>query len=152
MKSGFMALALGIFAAPLAAQTEFQGGGFLSNFSEACAGTGWNGVVQVTVRLRPAEYPGNGDQNRLSIFLNNYAVNYRFPDIDLNVWTPVTEATSIGGSFTSQTGNPSPSIRQVAAPGNTAFTDDELHIIGEIRTFDWTQGCNAHLNAFLHRR
>lgn len=151
LRLGAAALTLGAFAAPAMAQAEFHGGGFLSNFSSACAADGWSGVQQVVVRLRPANEGGNPNQNVANLFMDSYTLHYRFPAVNPNTWVDVTEATSIGGSFSTQT-SPRPRIRVLPVPSNTTFNANERQVIAEIDNFSYLANCSVRVNLWLHRR
>lgn len=142
LRSGAAAAVLGALAAPAMAQVEFHGGGFLSDFSSACAADGWGGVQQVVVRLRPANEGGNPNFNVANLFLDAYTLHFRFPAASLNTWVNVTEATTIGGTFGTQT-NPRPRIRLLPPPSGTAWGDSERHLIAEIDHFSHLANCGA---------
>lgn len=151
LRSGAAAIVFGLLAAPVLAQAEFHGGGFLSDFTPACVPDGWSGVQQVVARVRPANEGGNPNQTVINLFMDSYTLHYRFPPAAVNVWTDTTEATTIGGNFSSQT-SPRPRIRLVTAPTSTVWSADERHIIAEINNFSYLANCQVRVNLWLYRR
>lgn len=145
-----------VAAFPVAAQTvEFQGGGFLTDFTEACGSEGWTGTVQVVARMRPAEGQGAGaTETTLNLFVNTYAMHFRFPQQPFGAGdlATATAFTAIGGGFVS---NPAamPRLRALQAPDGTVQSGtDEAHLVFEVQDFSNTAGCTFRGNLWLHRR
>jgi hypothetical protein len=143
-------IVLGI--APAAAQTEFRGGGFVSDFSNACAAEGWGGANQIVARFRPAGEPGNSTtSNLLNLFFDSYAMHFAYPTGAPNTWLTTTAAAAIGSGFGVQT-NPRPQVRILPPPTGTTFSADERHLVVEINHFSFVSNCRARVNLWLFRR
>jgi hypothetical protein len=146
----FAALVLG---SPVAAQTEFRGGGFLTDFSAPCATDGWSGTVQVVARVRPSGAPGNSaTETIMNLFLDSFTMHYRFP----NPATPggvsvATSYASIGGGFGTNP-SPMPTVRLLPDPVGTVFSASERHGIAEFENFAGVPNCSARLNVWAHIR
>lgn len=149
--AGALAAALAL-AAPAAAQTEFRGGGFVSDFTSPCAPDGWSAPNQIVARFRPAGQPGNNPtSNTLNLFFDSFTMHFAYPDGAQNTWLTTTSAASIGGSFGLQT-NPQPQIRLLAPPTGTTPNPGEVHLLAEINHFAFLQDCQARVNLWLYRR
>lgn len=133
-----------------AQRVEFRGGGYLTDFSTACAQSGWTDFAYFTARFRPANTEGNGTINRLTAFFNTYAYNLSFPEVGVGQTVQATRWAAIGSGSDLNFG-PTPAVRRLAPPAFTAFGDNELHFVGEIDNFDFTQGCTARASIFLVR-
>lgn len=150
------AVGLALAGTPVMALTEFVGGGFLSDFSGACAPS-WpeNSVVQITTRVRPAGDPGNEqDFSTVNIFTGTLAMHFRWRGQNPGVWGPVANFSAIGNSFTS---NPDtmPRIRVMGTPSGTTLGsdgDNAAHVVLEMQHFGGISNCNARANVWLHRR
>jgi hypothetical protein len=98
------ALALTICTAmPALAYTNYQGGGFYTDFSEVCGGISWQGTNRPYIRFRPAGAPdNNATRSNLSFFSGHESVSFTFenPSGQFPVagqWLAVT-TTSISAS------------------------------------------------------
>jgi hypothetical protein len=145
----------GVPAAQAAAQTEFQGGGFLSGWSVACVADGWSGVVEVIARMRPAGLPGNATtQNTLNLFMDQYTLHFRYAEAAENAFQTATAFASIGGGYGSAS-DPMPRLRRLPVPPGTVPAADDgnaIHYMAEIDNFSHLPGCRVRVNLWLHRR
>jgi len=153
--SVIVAVAAGLLAAPASAQTEYQGGGYLSNWTAACAPDNWSGVVEVIARMRPAGQPGNSaTQNILNLFMDQYTLHFRYNDAPENISQTAAAFASIGGGY-GPASDPMPRVRRLATPPGTVPGNDEghaLHYFAEIENFSHLAGCRVRVNLWLHRR
>jgi len=145
-----------VLTSPVVAQrVEYQGGGFLTNFTAPCAVDGWSGTVQVIARARPAGEQGNHPTDHiLNMFVNNYVMHFRLPagPLDRGEVATATSFAQIGGGFGS---NPElmPRVRELPEPANTVFSEEnEAHIILEVLDFAGLAGCSFRANLWMHRR
>jgi hypothetical protein len=148
-------LATLMVAAPVQAQTEFQGGGFLTGFNEPCAADGWSGTTQIVARSRPAAAPGNSaTETIINLFVGNFVMHYRFPQTPYATggWSTATGYAQIGGGFMA---NPAtmPRVRKLPDPVGTVFGGDEAaHTVFEIENFAGVTGCTTRASIWVHRR
>ena len=146
------ALVLALGAGAAAAQTEFRGGGFLTDFTTACQPNGWTGTSQLTARMRPAGLAGNNATNtNLSLFFDTFTYHAQFPSLGFNTNALAVSAGAIGSALTVNP-TPMPTVRRLAPPANTAFGAPELHFVADVLNFDGVTGCNARLNLWLYQR
>lgn len=145
------AFAFGAAAAPAAAQTEFTGGGFLSGWNAACAGSGWGGVVQVTARVRPGGLPGNlPNHTTVNLFFDSATMHFRYRPLANGTWSTTASAITLAGAFAEQT-DPRPRVRARAAPAGTTASGSELHMVADIQHFGQTRNCIVQMNLWLRR-
>ena len=150
------AVGLALAGAPVMASTEMVGGGFLGDFSRACAPS-WpeDSIVQITARVRPAGAPGNEQSfTTANIFTGTLAMHFRWRVQNDWAWGPVSNFSAIGGAFTSNP-NTMPRIRIVPAPDGTTLGsdgDNAVHLIVQMQDFGGISNCDARANVWLHRR
>jgi len=140
-------------ASPAAAQAlEYRGGGFITNFQNCPP---WAPVEQILLRLRPAAPPpSDPEQSRLSIFFGLYAYHLRLPpDLPFGQWVDALAVANVSGSGGYQT-NPDvrPQVRRLEPPAGTAVAPNEVHLVFDIRNFDYTQDCTVRVNVLTHIR
>lgn len=139
-------------AAPAAAQTEFRGGGFVSDFTSPCATDGWTTPNQIVARFRPAGQPGNSPtSNTLNLFFDSFTLHFAYPNGAQDIWLTTTSAATVGGAFGLQT-DPQPQVRLLAPPSNTTPNPGEVHLVAEINHFAAVQNCQARVNLWLYQR
>jgi hypothetical protein len=145
-----------ILASQAVGQTaEFQGGGFLTNFSDACAADGWTGTVQVLARMRPGtDQAGAAGETSLNLFVNTYAMHFRFPPEPFTSggFSTASAFGAIGGSFVTGPAT-MPRLRALPTPeGTVTSAANEAHVVFEVQDFSNTAGCSFQGNLWLHRR
>lgn len=139
-------------ATPAVAQTEFRGGGFVSDFTQPCTADGWQGANQIIARYRPAGATGNpADSAVLNLFFDSYTMHFAFPPAAAGTWSTATQATTIGGTFGTQT-SPMPSLRLQTPPSGTTISGQELHLIADINNFSYVLNCQVRVNLWLFQR
>lgn len=149
---GALAAVAALGLSPAMAQTEFRGGGFLSDFSSQCNAAGWSGTSQVVVRFRPAGASGNhATENRMSLFFDSYTMFFGYSNSAIGSYANATSAGMIGASFSSQT-SPAVQVRRQNPPASTTFNASELHLVVDINNFDQTANCSVRANLWLYRR
>lgn len=145
-------LAAAVFgASPAAAQTEFRGGGFITDFSPQCAVEGWFGSVRASTRYRPSGLEGNGNTTRLSFFLDAGAVNYR-TEGRFGTGFQQVDAFAIFASAYEQT-TARPRIR--LTPGSSINIGQGTTMVtlnGDIQNFNNVADCSARFRFYMHRR
>jgi hypothetical protein len=147
----FSALLIG---SPLAAQTEYRGGGFITGFTAPCVADGWSGTVQMVFRARPSGMSGNHPtQNIVNIFIGTFTMHYRFEQDPFGdgEWVTAVNYAGIGGGFGTNPPN-MPNLRELPDPVGTVFgSDDAFHTSIEIANFAGVTGCTARLDGWAHR-
>lgn len=150
------AVALALAGAPAMATTEYVGGGFLTDFSQACS-PNWpaGGTVQVTTRVRPSGMPGNDQQRTtLNIFTGNLTMHFFWPEQNDWVWATATRFAAIGNTFTMNP-TPMPRLRALPTPAGTTLSADGEnagHGIFQIENFAGIANCTVRLNVWVFRR
>lgn len=140
--------------APLAANTEFLGGGYLVARS-GCSDFGWTGVHQALVRMQPQGFEGNDrTETQLSLLLGTGTIAYRFNDPRayrrdfevtqaVYVWNgPWVPDEPLAGMYYNMN---SSILRDLEA---TELTEYSL----VLTNFNEHPGCSMYLFANLHRR
>lgn len=131
------------------AQTvEFRGGGYLTD-AAGCP-TWWSGNIVFRARFRPANTQGNGTVNRMTLFLGAYVYHLTYPVVSVGGTVDSTRWGSIGSGLDLNSA-PTPRVRALAPPANTAFGANEMHLVGEILNFDFREGCTIRFTMWLGR-
>lgn len=151
---GGLGLALCMAAAPAAAFTIYQGGGYVGSF-EGCEAQGWSGVQTVTARLVPAGLPGNDPEaHTLVVQLGEGTHSYRIPaTLDQGSWVDV-EAWEVWSHTPRQFTDPQ--VRMRADRRASDFVGDlsdlraRLHV--QVENFNGLAGCNALMGLTLRQR
>ena len=139
-----------VAAVPAIAATEFQGGGFVTNFT-GCDAQGWSGVVRVVSRMQPAGLPENDPTiTHLSIVYGTgiHIIDFAGPpSLD---WAPV----EMWSTWTSVTDYLDGEVAARMLPGSTLSIDNSTQQIvlnAEINGFGGNPGCSALVVVVLNK-
>jgi len=131
---------------------EYRGGGFLTNFTQACQQGGWGpGPAYVNARYRPPRLGNNGPSTRLAFYTGHYANSFVLPQGDL---TNRFKAVSGGGTGSVTyffAGRPQMRVTQ-QTPSTVRRGTAHLRLKGQIRRFDDYPGCRVTFDISLTKR
>jgi len=131
---------------------DFRGGGWISNFTEACVEVGWGPrTLYVNARYRPPRLGDNGPNTRITFLTSHYATSYLLPEGNLtNRFKPVRGGgTGAGTFFFSQ----DPQMRiTLQQPRNVRPRTPSVRLRGQIRDFDNTPGCRVNFDISVTQR
>jgi hypothetical protein len=139
-------------ASASAEEIEFRGGGYINNFSNACAAKGFVDPVYVSSIYRPRRLGTNGDATRISFFFPQfYAASYELPKGRLGK----SFKKVVGGATSSATyffdNNPRMRIK-VKTPRRVRSKTEAVTLSGTIRNFDGIDGCTADFDLSLRQQ
>ncbi len=153
---------LALLSAPGAAAAfngQFQGGGTISNFNQACRNNNnWPENAQYyVVRYQPAGIGGNPDRDALTFLNDNHAFGFERPSGPFtNAFQPVTH----GGVFRQPwiVWHDDPDIAALLrvtarTPANlTANTAASVRLRGQIRNFSGIPNCRVNFDVIVQQR
>lgn len=141
-------LATAVFgAAPAAAATEFFGGGFVTDFSQACNDHFLGSIQMVTARYMPSGLPGNGNSTSLTLLAEPGAINYSTEGRFSGSFTPVNTVGIFaeGGVQT----NPLPRLRLTPGSSINIGAGTEMILLnGEVSE---PLGCTMRFRVYMSR-
>jgi hypothetical protein len=147
---GVVALSAAVTPAS-AAEVEFRGGGYIEDFTSACAADGYTDPVYVNAIYRPRKLGSNGASTRFSFFFPSYyAASYELPKGKLGAAYKkvVGGATGTATSFFIV----KPRMRILSkAPGRVKASTNSVSVTGQIDNFDGVSNCTATFRLSLQR-
>ncbi|MEQ9260949.1 MAG: hypothetical protein RIG84_17825 [Roseovarius sp.] len=136
-----------------AQSVEFRGGGVLRIESDNCIQNGYTGAgtfYYVNVRYRPARVGSNGNNARLSIFFDYFAMSHGVTG-KLNSFFKNGQSVNIG-SQAYETSFPTKVKLVKRDPSNVNANTEAVQLVVKFRNLDETRGCTASLESALFAR
>lgn len=156
MKSLISALLVAVggllLASPASAATvEWRGGGYLTSASQACLDDGYLPTEYVSVRFRPRGLGDNGPNTKISFFHPLFfATSYvRMNGNFAKSFKPVVSGGVGGGPYVIDKGA---KLKATMTPSSVKAGTQTVRIVGEIRYYGGTVGCNMTFDVNLTKR
>lgn len=134
-----------------AATHEWRGGGFLDYLTQACADEGWPDREYVSARFRPRTLGDNGPHTRISFF-HPLFVATSFVRENANFaksFKPVVGAIIGAGPGINTT---DVKLKATTTPTSVKPATQTVRLVGEIRNYANTPGCNVGFDVSLTKR